>query len=81
MRFIKTLIKSFGYAFSGIANAVKKERNFRIHIVAAVLVICIGLSIFLSFNNSSITDSSNIKSDSKRRVFSFSKYFFAKAKE
>ena len=43
MRFIKTLIKSFGYAFSGIANAVKKERNFRIHIVAAVLVTEFGI--------------------------------------
>ena len=38
MKTVKELIKSFGYAFSGIAAAVRSERNFRIHIVAAGLV-------------------------------------------
>ncbi len=33
------LLKSFGYALSGIAGAVETETNFRIHTVAAVSVI------------------------------------------
>lgn len=32
------LFKGFGYAFSGILHCIKAERNFRIHIVALVLV-------------------------------------------
>ena len=38
MKTVKALIKSFGYAFSGIITAIRSERNFRIHIVAAGLV-------------------------------------------
>jgi len=35
---IKSLIKSFSYAFKGIAYCVKNERNMRIHICMTVLV-------------------------------------------
>ncbi len=33
---MKSLIKSFGYAFSGIFQALKYERNMRIHFVCTV---------------------------------------------
>lgn len=39
MKAVINLIKSFGYAFKGLLLCVKKCRNFRIHMVAAVTVI------------------------------------------
>jgi diacylglycerol kinase (ATP) len=36
-------IKSFRYAFDGIASMVKNEHNSRIHIIAAILVILLGI--------------------------------------
>lgn len=41
-----TLFKSFSYAISGILDCIKLERNLRIHLCAAVLVI--GFAIFFS---------------------------------
>ena len=42
--------KSFGYASEGISHAFKSERNFRVHIIAATIVvvasILTGLSMF-----------------------------------
>ena len=35
-------LKSFGYAFSGIINVLKKQHNFRIHVVIAIAVIIAG---------------------------------------
>ncbi len=35
---MRALLKSFAYAFRGIARAVKSERNMRIHLTAAVYV-------------------------------------------
>jgi diacylglycerol kinase (ATP) len=45
---MKGLIKSFGYALEGLLTAVKTERNIKIHLVAAVLVIILGLYLGLS---------------------------------
>lgn len=39
----KTLISSFGYAIQGIRYALKKDQNFRVHIVVGLIVI--GLSL------------------------------------
>lgn len=39
---------SFGYAFSGIKTALKREPNIRIHLVLALLAII--LAFFLKFN-------------------------------
>ena len=39
---------SFKYAFAGIANTLKKERNFKIHVCAAICAL--GLSIFLKIS-------------------------------
>ena len=36
---MRGLIKSFGYAFSGFAKAVKNERNLKIHLSVASLII------------------------------------------
>ncbi|MFJ7975012.1 diacylglycerol kinase family protein [Peribacillus sp. JNUCC 23] len=43
-----SLVKSFGYAFSGIISAVKSERNMKIHVVIALLVIGFGFYFSLS---------------------------------
>lgn len=40
--------KSFGYAFEGIAVCVKKERNMKIHCVAAALVVIAGIILEIS---------------------------------
>ena len=34
----KAIFRSFGYAFCGLFRTVREERNFRIHLVAVVLV-------------------------------------------
>ena len=40
-----TWLKSFGYAFKGIAATLGSERNFKIHTAAAVLAIGLGLGL------------------------------------
>lgn len=40
---MKRFFKSFGFAFEGIVHAFKTERNFKFHIVAAIIVIISGL--------------------------------------
>ena len=42
------LYKSFGYAFAGIFAVVTKERNMKIHCVAAVLVVIAGVILKIS---------------------------------
>jgi diacylglycerol kinase len=42
------LLKSFACAFEGIAATVKSERNFRIHMVAAIVALIIGIYVELS---------------------------------
>ncbi len=44
---MKALLKSFGYAFHGIISAIKTQRNFRIHIIAAIYVTV--FSLFYDF--------------------------------
>jgi diacylglycerol kinase (ATP) len=41
------LIKSFGYAFKGLWYATKSQPNFRIHLVATVVVIALGFYLNL----------------------------------
>ncbi|TSD64007.1 diacylglycerol kinase family protein [Inquilinus sp. KBS0705] len=45
---MKKLIRSFGFAFKGIAYAFNTQQNFRIHTVAAILAIALGW--FLKLN-------------------------------
>lgn len=42
------LYKSFGYAFEGIFNTVREERNIKIHLFAMVMVVLFGLWLQLS---------------------------------
>ena len=42
------LYRSFGYAFQGIFTCVRKERNMKIHCVAAVLVVIAGMILKIS---------------------------------
>ena len=42
------MLKSFGYAVSGLRAVVKSEQNFRVHLVSAVLAIALGLGLGIS---------------------------------
>lgn len=45
---IHRLIKSFGYAFSGISYALKTQLNFKIHLATFVLTVIAGYWVKLS---------------------------------
>lgn len=45
---MRRLIKSFGYALSGIAYTVKTQLNFRIHLLAIAVVSCLGFVLSLT---------------------------------
>jgi diacylglycerol kinase len=38
----RRLLKSFKYSFTGLGSLIKKEQNFRIHIIASMVVIILG---------------------------------------
>lgn len=42
------LYKSFGYAFQGIFNTIRTERNMKIHCIAGVLVTIFGIWLQIS---------------------------------
>ena len=42
------LYKSFGYAFQGIFNTIRTERNIKIHCAAAILVTFFGIWLQIS---------------------------------
>ena len=42
------ILKSFGYAFAGIASCIKNERNMKIHCVMALLVTAAGFVLEIS---------------------------------
>lgn len=42
------LYKSFGYAFEGIGNTIRSERNIKIHLVCTCLVILFGIGLHIS---------------------------------
>lgn len=45
---LKTLMRSFVYAWRGLIYAIRREQNFRIHIVATLIVVL--LMIFFQVN-------------------------------
>lgn len=45
---MRRLVKSFGYALSGIAYTTKTQMNFRIHLAAIILVVVFGWYLKLS---------------------------------
>ncbi len=45
---MKKLIRSFGYAFKGVAYAATSQLNFRIHLAATVLALLMGWFLHIS---------------------------------
>jgi diacylglycerol kinase (ATP) len=45
---MKRLIRSFGFAFKGIQYATASQLNFRIHLVASIIVIGLGFALQIS---------------------------------
>jgi undecaprenol kinase len=50
----KPLMRSFGYAFSGLFHAIKYNRNLKIHFAAAVIVIFFSILFHVSLYEKSI---------------------------
>ena len=48
---MKKLIRSFGYAFKGVAYAAKTQLNFRIHLAATVIAVLMGFLLHIWFVN------------------------------
>lgn len=46
-----SLLKSFGYAISGIIQVIKEERNIKIHLSAAIFVIALAFYLHFSRND------------------------------
>ena len=46
----KKLVKSFGYAFSGIRHAFQYDQNLRVHVVIALLVMTMSVFFFASMH-------------------------------
>jgi diacylglycerol kinase len=45
---MKKLIRSFGYAFKGVAYATTSQLNFRIHLVATAIALLLGWFLHIS---------------------------------
>lgn len=45
---MKRLIRSFGFAFKGLQYATASQLNFRIHLVACIVVIGLGFALQIS---------------------------------
>lgn len=43
------LFKSFGFAFEGILNTIKTERNIKIHLFATIVVVILGFILNISY--------------------------------
>src|SRR3982751_3822778 len=50
MQIMKT-IKSFGPAWRGMKSAIASENNFRVHLLAAVVVIAMGIYLHIELNH------------------------------
>lgn len=45
---MKKLIRSFGFAFKGLAYATKTQLNFRVHLVATLIAVFMGFALHIS---------------------------------
>ncbi len=45
------VLRSFGYAFEGLATLLRTQPNFVVHVVAACLAVCLGLILGLDFRD------------------------------
>ena len=48
---MKKILRSFRYAFKGLAYATKTQLNFRVHLVAAVIAVAMGYALHISVND------------------------------
>lgn len=48
MSYLKNRKNAFGYAFSGLWQAVKKEAHIKLHVLAAILVVSVGFYFNIS---------------------------------
>jgi diacylglycerol kinase len=51
---LKSRFKSFQFAVNGLSSLLKNEHNSRIHLVAALISICLGIILKLSFTEWSL---------------------------
>lgn len=47
---LRKLIRSFGYAFKGIAYATTSQLNFRVHLIATLVAVYLGFALRISVN-------------------------------
>ena len=47
---LQKLIRSFGYAFKGIAYATTSQLNFRVHLIATLVAVYLGYALNISVN-------------------------------
>jgi diacylglycerol kinase len=50
IRSFKKLMRSFGYAFKGLAYATRTQLNFRIHLMATLIAVFAGYALHISVN-------------------------------
>lgn len=48
MDLLRSFLKSFPLAFSGILQVVKKERNIKFHLLAMIIVVILGLILAIT---------------------------------
>ena len=48
---IKKRISSFKYAFNGLKMLIKEEHNAKVHVIASIIVICLGVFCEISIKN------------------------------
>jgi diacylglycerol kinase (ATP) len=50
IRSFKKLMRSFGYAFKGLAYATRTQLNFRVHLMATLIAVFAGYALHISMN-------------------------------
>lgn len=50
IRSFKKLVRSFGYAFQGLAYATRTQLNFRVHLMATLIAVFAGYALHISIN-------------------------------
>jgi diacylglycerol kinase (ATP) len=48
---MRRVLRSFGYAFEGLGTLLRTQPNFVVHVVAACLVVCLGLILRLDLRD------------------------------
>src|SRR6185437_57797 len=48
---MKKIIRSFGFAFKGVAYATATQLNFRVHLAATAVAVLLGFALHISLND------------------------------